>query len=316
MSVFITMTVQVAVLSPAFAVTIAVPWATAVTLPFASTVATDELLEDQVTVLFVALSGFTVAVSVRVSPVFRIVEVMSNVTDSTAMTFFLTVTEQVAVLSPALAVMVAVPSATAVTLPFASTVATEVLSELHVTVLFVALSGFTVAVRVAVSPSVSSSEDLSKVTDSTATVFFLTVTEQVAVLSPAFAVMVAVPSATADTLPLASTEATDALLDDQETVLFVALSGFTVAASVTDSPTLRETEVLSRLTDETAMTCGCEGVVWPWPGSGSGLPQATASPIRKAAISGSLKAFISVMQFIDMWSVSKYRHFYLNILFA
>ena len=73
MSVFITMTVQVAVLSPAFAVTIAVPWATAVTLPFASTVATDELLEDQVTVLSVALSGFTVAVSVRVSPVFRIV---------------------------------------------------------------------------------------------------------------------------------------------------------------------------------------------------------------------------------------------------
>ena len=278
--------------------------------------ATEVLLELQVTVLFVALSGFTVATRVAVSPSLSSSEDLSRVMDSTATTFFVTVTEQVADLLPAFAVMVAFPSATAVTLPLASTVATEVLLELHVTVLSDALSGFTVAVRVAVSPSLSSSEDLSKVTDSTATTFFVTVTEHVAVLSPAFAVMVAVPSATADTLPLASTEATDALLDDQETVLFVALSGFTVAASVTDSPTLRETEVLSRLTDETATTCGCEGVVWPWPGSGSGLPQATASPIRKAAISGSLKAFISVMQFIDKWSVSKYRHFYLNILFA
>ena len=208
------------------------------------------------------MSGFTVAIRVAVSPSVSSSEDLSRVTDSTATTFFLTVTVQVAVLSPALAVIVAVPSATAVTLPFASTVATDVLLELQVTVLFVALSGFTVAASVTDSPSVSSSEDLSSVTDSTAMTFFLTVTEQVAVLSPALAVMVAVPSATAVTLPFASTVATAVLSELQVTVLFVALSGFTVAASVADSPSVRVSEVLSKLTDETATTCG---VVCPCP---------------------------------------------------
>ena len=57
-----TVTVQDAVLPPSFVVTVmvAVPAATAVTLPFASTVATAVLLEVNVTVLLVALSGFTV----------------------------------------------------------------------------------------------------------------------------------------------------------------------------------------------------------------------------------------------------------------
>ena len=81
---------------------------------------------------------------------------MSNVTDSTATTLFLTVTMQVPVLSPAFAVMVTVPSFTAVTSPFWSTAAMVGLLEDQVTVLFVALSGFTVAVMVPVSPSVSS----------------------------------------------------------------------------------------------------------------------------------------------------------------
>ena len=116
----------------------------------------DVLLEDQVTVLFVALSGFTVAMRVRVSPVFRIADVMSKVIDSTATTPFLTVTVQVAVLPPALAVMVVVPSACPVTVPFWSTDAINGLLEDQVTVLFVALSGFTVAVMVPVPPSVSS----------------------------------------------------------------------------------------------------------------------------------------------------------------
>jgi hypothetical protein len=44
------------------------------------------------------------------------------------------------------------------------------------------------------------------------------------------------------------------LLDVHVTVLFVALSGFTVAVSVADSPSVRDSEVLSRLTDETATT--------------------------------------------------------------
>ena len=58
-------------------------------------------------------------------------------------------TEQVAFFplpSLAVQVIVALPTATAVTLPLSSTVATLVGYDVHVTVLSVALSGFTVAV--------------------------------------------------------------------------------------------------------------------------------------------------------------------------
>ena len=60
--------------------------------------------------------------------------------DVTGITFLLTVTWQVADLLPAVEVIVAVPSATAVTVPF-DTVATEVFELDHVTVLFVAFAG-------------------------------------------------------------------------------------------------------------------------------------------------------------------------------
>ena len=62
------------------------------------------------------------------------------------MIFLDTETVQVALFSPALAVMVADPSATAFTLPELSTVATLVLSLLQVTVLSVASLGETMAV--------------------------------------------------------------------------------------------------------------------------------------------------------------------------
>ena len=52
--------------------------------------------------------------------------------------------------SAAVAVISAVPFATAVTVPFAFTVATLEFELLHVIFLFAALSGFTVAVRLAV----------------------------------------------------------------------------------------------------------------------------------------------------------------------
>ena len=63
--------------------------------------------------------------------------------------------------------------------------------------------------------------------------FLATVTAQVAVLAPSVVVtvMVAVPAATAFTLPLASTVATAALLDDHETLLLAASAGRTVATS-------------------------------------------------------------------------------------
>ena len=63
-----------------------------------------------------------------------------------------TVTLHLADLLPAFAVMTAVPALIPLTLP-SLTVATEVLEEVHVTVLSVALSGLTVAVRVTVSPT-------------------------------------------------------------------------------------------------------------------------------------------------------------------
>jgi hypothetical protein len=66
------------------------------------------------------------------------------------------VTVAVALTDPDVAVMVAVPSATAVTNPAAETVATEALDVAHVTVGFkiaVPPASLTVATRVAVSPA-------------------------------------------------------------------------------------------------------------------------------------------------------------------
>ena len=62
----------------------------------------------------------------------------------------MTVTEQVTLLLPAVAVIVAVPAFIALTVP-PSTVATEVSELDQVTVLSVAFSGSTVAVKVCVS---------------------------------------------------------------------------------------------------------------------------------------------------------------------
>ena len=83
--------------------------------------------------------------------------------------------------------MTAVPALTAVTLPVLSTVATPVSELSHVTLWSVASLGVTVAVKVAVSPTVS--DLLAKSSDTPVTVTVvgadvLTVTVQVAVLLP------------------------------------------------------------------------------------------------------------------------------------
>lgn len=114
----------------------------------------------------------------------------------------MTVTEQVAVKLPSsvVTVMVAVPAATAVTLPVLSTVATLVSLEDQVTFLLVALAGFTVATRVAVAPpTVRVSVLWSRVTPVTGTVYGVvsfTVTVRVA-SAPALKVKVNVTSPTA-----------------------------------------------------------------------------------------------------------------------
>ena len=186
------------------------------------------------------------------SPSTRPSVVLSRVTEVTAMKDGRTVTVHLADLSPAFAVIVAVPALTAFTLPFV-TVATEVFDEVQVTVLSVAFSGMTVAVRTASSPSVSSSSDLSNHIEVTGMTFALTVTAHVAVLSPALAVMVAVPALRAFTLP-SVTVATVASDEVQVTVLSVALSGLTVAVRVVSSPSVRVNVVLSSVTEVTGMT--------------------------------------------------------------
>ena len=247
----VTVTVQVAVLFPSTVLTVMVaePPPTAVTLPLASTVATEVLELVHVTFLFVASLGVIVAVSVCVDPFVKDMLVLFRLTPVTGTD---TVTVQVAVLFPSavFTVMVAEPPPTAVTLPLASTVATEVLELVHVTFLFVASLGVIVAVNVCVDPFVKDMLVMFRLTPVTGTV---TVTAQVAVLLPSavLTVMVAEPPATAVTLPLASTVATEVLELVQVTFLFVASLGVIVAIRVSVEPFAKDRLVLFRLTPVT-----------------------------------------------------------------
>ena len=148
----VTVTAHVAVLFPSFVLTVIVaePAALAVTKPEEETVATEVLLEDQVTDLSVALDGVTVAVSVCVSPTVIESDVLLRLTPVTATFCAWTVTEHVAVLPPSFVVteIVVEPAALAVTTPEDDTVATDVLLEDQVTDLSVAFEGVTVAVSV------------------------------------------------------------------------------------------------------------------------------------------------------------------------
>ena len=227
MTFLATTTLQVADLSPAFAVIVASPSLTAVTLPL-STVAIAASEVDQVTVLSVALSGLTVAVSVSASPSTNSTDVLLSTTDSTAMTFLVTTTLQVADLSPTLAVMVASPSLIAVTLPL-STVAILALDVDQVTVLSVASSGLIETNNASESPSTSDSSVLFRSTEETAITPLLTVTMQEPFFPPALAVIVEEPSAIAVTNPVSETVATDCFEDAHETVLSVASPGETLA---------------------------------------------------------------------------------------
>ena len=91
---------EVAVLPPSWVVTVivAVPAATAVTKPLAFTLAIPLLLLLQLTFLFVALEGATVAVSCCVPPTLSVAEVGLTLTPVTGTLEVFTVTEHVAVL--------------------------------------------------------------------------------------------------------------------------------------------------------------------------------------------------------------------------
>ena len=84
--------------------------------------------------------------------------------------------------------------------------------------------------------------------------------------------MVAVPAATAVTLPLSSTAATVVLLELQLTFLLVALVGATEAVSVSLSPSTKASVVLLIETPVTATVLGVGG------GVGFGSPLGLESP--------------------------------------
>ena len=150
--------------------TVALPGAFAANTPVEETTTTFSLSEDQVTDLSVASSGETVAFRNFVSPSVIVSELTSRTTPSTEITLALTVTVQVAVLPPSsdFAVTVALQGFVPVTMP--SETVTSGLSEDHITFLFVALPGETVAMMRALSPSVNSSIDGLSVMPVTATV--------------------------------------------------------------------------------------------------------------------------------------------------
>ena len=142
---------------PEVAVITAVPSATDVTRPAEETVATDAADVAHVTVapdIVLSLASLTVAVSVAVSPSEAKLTVVGDSVIDVAT--WATVTEAVALSEPDVAVIVAEPSATEVTRPAEETVATDAADVAHVTVapdIVLSLASFTVAVRVAVSPS-------------------------------------------------------------------------------------------------------------------------------------------------------------------
>ena len=224
---------------------VALPGLPASTSPL-STATTAASLVVQVTVLSVASSGVTVAVRVAFSPDFRVSSVLSRLTPVTATSPLSTVTLQVAVLPPSLVltVMVAVPGLPARISPL-STATTGGSLDVQVTLLSVAFAGVTVAVRVAFSPDFSVSSVLSRLMPVTATVLALTVMVTVAVNPPSLVltvmvtvavnppslvltVMVAVPGATAVTIPVLDTVATEVSLEEKETSGVVASLGWTV----------------------------------------------------------------------------------------
>ena len=136
--------------------TVAVPFATAVTRPAAETVATDEadvVHAAAAPEITSPSASFTVTLTVAVLPS---AAKLSEVGDSSTLEAgFVIVTNAVALTEPDVAVIVAVPFATEVTSPVDETVATDVFDDVHVTTApdtVLPPESFTVAVNVAVAP--------------------------------------------------------------------------------------------------------------------------------------------------------------------
>jgi len=210
------------------------------------------------------LSGSTVAVSVVVSPSVSVSALLLRRTSVIGISFSLTVIVQLALFPFSLvAVITAVPALLAVTFPIRSTVATATLLLLQLTsLLYVVFSGRTVAVRVAVSPSVSVALLLSRHTSVIGISFFSTVTVQLAVFPFVLvAVITAVPTLFAVTVPSSDTVATASLLLLQlMSLLSVVLTGRTVAVSLKVSPSYISSASLPSCTSVIGTSTGCSGL--------------------------------------------------------
>jgi hypothetical protein len=222
------------------AMMLAVPAATAVTRPVPDTVAILVLSEDQAmtrpvnTLLF---ASRVVAVACVVWPIWIGEAARDTLTEATGIG--VTVSVALPVWPPLAAMMWAVPTASAVTVPLLDTVATAVLSEVHVTVRPVntlLAASRSIALAWAFCPTFMVPGESATLTLATGT--WDTVIEEVPAWPSLVAVIVVVPivAAAAVTRPLVDTVATAGLLDDQLTgrvsTLLCASSNSTVSCSV------------------------------------------------------------------------------------
>src|SRR4029077_3874498 len=224
------------------AVIVADPTATPVTSPLPLTVATAVLSLDHVTTRpdnGLPFASFGVAVSCTVKPCCTLAGDGVTVTEATGTG--VTVSAEVPLLPSDVAVIVAVPTATAVTSPLPSTVATAVLSLDQVTTRpdnGLPFASLGVAVSCTVSPTTTLAGDGVTVTEATGA--GVTVTLDVPLCPSLVAVMVAEPAATPVTSPLPFTVAADVLLLAQVTTRPVSglpFASFGVAVSCTVCPT-------------------------------------------------------------------------------
>ena len=218
--------------STVVAVTVALPDFSPVATPFELTETTFGSEEVHLTLRLDASVGNTLAISVFDCPLAR-----SNSVGLTRMpvTSELTFTVHFAVKPPSfvLAVITAAPFPTAFTRPLELTVATLVLLEVQVMPFSLAFEGEMVVTRRYCPPLLRLSDFLFNFTPVTST-FLVTVTVHFAIKPPSSvaAIITAEPGATPVTMPLVLTEAILLLLEDQLTVLLVAVSGKTVGFKV------------------------------------------------------------------------------------
>ena len=217
------------------------PAATPVIKPAVETVATEVLLEPQVTtrsVTTVPFASFTVIVGVEVPPTNSGILAGARVTLPTGTGVTVMVADP---LFPSLvAVIVVVPTATAVTTPDDDTVAVAGVLELHATgrsVTTVPFSSLTDTVKLVVSPVATLAVGGETVTVPTGT--GITFTEIVPLLPSLVAVMTDVPSATPDTTPAEETVATVVVAEPHVTarpVTTFPLASFKTGLSVAVLP--------------------------------------------------------------------------------